>query len=1139
MCSAKAQITLNKLNRYPNRDKTMKKQQIGIPQGMLIALLIFVSTSTWGFKQGSLSSERNHQLITNAALAPSRAQFVHLKNGSQIGFAAEALAEIWDANAAVDDDWVGSRLERKFAGTFFDSDFHFDEELFDRGSRNLISWRADIVVLAKRKEFGKARRMLGRSLHSVQDFYAHSNWVEPKIGVPASFPLPELGEKILSQPGTTGTPPCTRTGLVTDANLTSGWYSIAMHAGFTSEIANGRDFQTVLNDFGWYTNLWAAAQKTVASLHEEFPDNKCVHGGDHGPGLNKDDRKRTGFVDARDYAIRGSKQFFNYVLRDLAGNDEALCGLLGQESSRECTSVATNTPPIAVFSTSLVTAAVNTAILFDGGASADIDGTISYFTWSFGDGTSDIGPLRSHTYTRPGTYTVTLTVTDEMLATNTVTRDIIITPMPKPDLTPSGVTLGASTFLPGAPVTVNWKITNSGNANAAASSTELRLLASSDATAGLPANTLVRVPTNALASGTFLTQSQFVVIPATTVPGSYKIVVVVDGSKVLSQSNLTNDFAGSPAFNVAATSKPDLVPNTISVSPASVAPGATITVNWKITNSGNANAAASTTILRLVSTSDLTNGTPANNFMTVATGALAIGASVSQSQVITIPASTAPGSYKIVVVADSVGSVGQSNLTNDFASSGAFTVGSVAPGILNPANGHRYEIVDCGTWTQCYAVAKAKGGDMVTIRSKSENDWILANFASLAKTPFGFWIGMNQQSGSWKWGSGDSSSYTNWAPDEPNIPSTDVFAHMYSGVVSPGAWNNTDDVGRSIGIVQAIIEYSDAILFDTFNGAAIDLTKWTVGPTCCGFSGTATVGASALTLGATANIDTRGKVTVNGDNTITIEARMVGPGANRDTTIALVDVVSGAAIGSAAQSIEFGDTNYSAWGFRMNGYGAYNFVEVERPSGIGPAPQNATVLGGSTNAYMEYRLTITGNKVKMERGPTLANITESVTRTLGQSSAGKSFYIRLNTGGDYSPAVYDWVRVTAQPLLSGTFSVAANNPAGSLFTVPSGTSSCTFNASGNWSGGGNGFIDGSGFASLGPASTVSPSLSFNLPSAPVSSLIVSTPSNGYVLNGVSSTISTVPGTSMYFKINDSVGNFGDNAGSLTVSYTCR
>jgi hypothetical protein len=173
------------------------------------------------------------------------------------------------------------------------------------------------------------------------------------------------------------------------------------------------------------------------------------------------------------------------------------------------------------------------------------------------------------------------------------------------------------------------------------------------------------------------------------------------------------------------------------------------------------------------------------------------------------------------------------------------------------------------------------------------------------------------------------------------------------------------------------------------------------------------VAGSELTLGATANIDTHGKFTISGNNTIVIEARMAGPAANRDTTIALVDVASPPGVSATENSISFGDTSYSNWGFRMNGYGIYNFVEVERPAGVGPAPQNVTVLGVSTNAYMEYRLTITGTQVKMERGPTLATITQTATRTLGQSVVGKSFYVRLNTGGIYSPAVYDWVRVSA------------------------------------------------------------------------------------------------------------------------------
>jgi Lectin C-type domain len=192
--------------------------------------------------------------------------------------------------------------------------------------------------------------------------------------------------------------------------------------------------------------------------------------------------------------------------------------------------------------------------------------------------------------------------------------------------------------------------------------------------------------------------------------------------------------------------------------------------------------------------------------------------------------------------------------------------------------------------------------------------------------------------------------------------------------------------------------------FETFDSTSLDSSKWTIAAPCCGLNGSASVSSSELTLGTGANINTKGKVTIVGDSII-IESRMVGAGGNRDTTISLVDTFTG-------DQIAFGDTSYASWGFRMNGSGAYNFVEVERPGGIGPAPQNATILGGSTNAYMEYRLTINGAQIKMERGPTLSNITATATRTLGKSISGQSFYLNLNTGGIYSPATYDWVRVT-------------------------------------------------------------------------------------------------------------------------------
>jgi PKD repeat protein len=64
-------------------------------------------------------------------------------------------------------------------------------------------------------------------------------------------------------------------------------------------------------------------------------------------------------------------------------------------------------------------------ITFDGSLSTD-DGWIVSYDWDFGDGTSDSGMVVDHVFSEVGTYTVSLTVTDNDGMTDTETVDVVV-----------------------------------------------------------------------------------------------------------------------------------------------------------------------------------------------------------------------------------------------------------------------------------------------------------------------------------------------------------------------------------------------------------------------------------------------------------------------------------------------------------------------------------------------------------------------------------------------------------------------------------------------------------------------------------------------------------------------------------------
>lgn len=84
---------------------------------------------------------------------------------------------------------------------------------------------------------------------------------------------------------------------------------------------------------------------------------------------------------------------------------------------------APNVNPIAAFTSSVSSATA----AFDGSTSVDPDGTVVGYAWNFGDGATGTGITSQHTYTATGTYTVSLTVTDNRAGTNTVTHPVSVT----------------------------------------------------------------------------------------------------------------------------------------------------------------------------------------------------------------------------------------------------------------------------------------------------------------------------------------------------------------------------------------------------------------------------------------------------------------------------------------------------------------------------------------------------------------------------------------------------------------------------------------------------------------------------------------------------------------------------------------
>ncbi len=239
-------------------------------------MLLLFSGRAWAFKPTI------HEEICQDIL-PGTTRTV---DGENLSFAEKAILEIRKANSGTDID------------NFFDSYRHFDAEEFSKASNHLITMRKNVVskITASSPDGQEARESLGTALHTLQDFYAHSNWVE--IGRTSINTA--LGRSAMANP------------LATIA-FCPGNPAVLSGPGLTSLTS------------GYYIYLTGCG---------EPPSGKCYHGGpgliESCNGINKDDSSRAGYGTAHSLGSTATTDYLNQILdaSGVAGNAKAIKALM-------------------------------------------------------------------------------------------------------------------------------------------------------------------------------------------------------------------------------------------------------------------------------------------------------------------------------------------------------------------------------------------------------------------------------------------------------------------------------------------------------------------------------------------------------------------------------------------------------------------------------------------------------------------------------------------------------------------------------------------------------------------------------------------------------------------------------------------
>ncbi|MBK6480723.1 MAG: hypothetical protein IPF93_21335 [Saprospiraceae bacterium] len=238
-------------------------------------------------------------------------------------------------------------------------------------------------------------------------------------------------------------------------------------------------------------------------------------------------------------------------------------------------------------------------------------------------------------------------------------------PATTPDLTISAVTLSPSTISSTAQA-ISLALTTS-NLGANAGSSITRVYFSSDNSLSTGDENLIDINISSLTASSSQSAIVNISVPSGTTPGTYYFIVCADATGLITESSESNNCRSAAMTLTAPPATPQLFPDLeiggIAGMPSAVTPNAAFNLSGTVTNSGLANAPA--TSMSIVFSID--NFYSANDISLYSGGISALNskASTGFNASITIPASLPLKNYYIIVCVDPANAISETNEGNN------------------------------------------------------------------------------------------------------------------------------------------------------------------------------------------------------------------------------------------------------------------------------------------------------------------------------------------------------------------------------------------------------------------------------------------------------------------------------------------